>query len=205
MAQTSDGKRMVKTAMKLVVCCAEPDAADHFAERESASGVIFCSTSKTTGHLPFASLFVGATDNLDAALATGDVGVYLACERSIRNKLLSQLAQDELPGAVGLFPMVAKAGMSPQQSDRYWRDTHAPLALEVHTTMTHYYQFAIVHRFQGPEWCGIAACCCATEDDLRHNFYSSKAGEQQIFEDIRQFAHTRHSPRRVIARASLAG
>ena len=67
--------------------------------------------------------------------------------------------------------------------------------------MTHYYQYSILHTFNGPALNGIAACCCATEDDLRHHFYGTPDGEQRILSDIRKFADIKRSPRRVIATA----
>ena len=65
--------------------------------------------------------------------------------------------------------------------------------------MTHYYQLSIVHRFAGPQWNGFALCCFKTESDLRLHFFNSKDGERRIAEDVRKFADTRRSPRRVVA------
>lgn len=185
--------------MKLAVACTDPSKAADFAAAHG--GILFTSTSETTSHLPFAALFVGAADELERVLAVGDAGVYLVCERTIKNKPLAELAPADLPGCAGLFPMVAHPDTGPRASDAYWRDNHAPLALEVHTPMTHYYQLSIQHRFSGPDINGIAVCCCATEDDLRNHFYNTPEGERRIIEDIRKFADTKRSPRRVIAEA----
>ena len=65
--------------------------------------------------------------------------------------------------------------------------------------MTHYYQLNILHRFSGEAWDGLALCCFASEEDLRHKFYNSDAGKRSIAEDVQRFANTRQSPRRVIA------
>jgi hypothetical protein len=185
--------------MKLAVACSDAAEAKEFARAHG--GVLFTSTSEKTGHLPFAALTVGSTDDLKRAVAVGDAGVYLVCERTIKNQPLSDLIQSELPGSAGLFPMVAHPDAGPTASDAYWRDNHAPLALEIHTPMTHYYQLSIQHCFTGPALNGIAICCCATEDDLRNHFYNSPEGERRILDDIRKFADTKRSPRRVIADA----
>lgn len=185
--------------LKLAIAFSNPDVAKRFAL--TTDGVLFKSTSQVTQHLPFAALFVGTTDDLQASLDAGDVGTYLVCERTIKNRPLSLLDDGALPAAAGLFAMVANSALGPREADVHWRDRHAPLALEVHTTMTHYYQLAVLHRFSGPDWNGIAICCCASEEDLRHRFYSSKDGERRIAEDVSYFADTRRSPRRVIADA----
>lgn len=183
--------------LKLTIACKNRDIAKAYAAEIGA--VLFTSNSPSTDHLPFAAMIVGTTDDLEKAQTVGDAGVYLVCERTIKNQPLDKLGHSDLPGIVGLFPMVAHPVAGASASDAHWRDNHAPLALEVHTRMTHYYQYAILHTFSGPALNGIAACCCATEDDLRHHFYGTPDGEQQILSDIRQFADTKRSPRRVIA------
>ena len=183
--------------LKLAIACKNRDSARAYAAEIGA--VLFTSNSSSTDHLPFAAMIVGTTDNLESAKAVGDAGLYLVCERTIKNQPPHTLAKPDLPGIVGLFPMVAHPVAGASASDAHWRDNHAPLALEVHTRMTHYYQYAILHTFNGPALNGIAACCCATEDDLRHHFYGTPDGEQRILSDIRKFADTKRSPRRVIA------
>lgn len=182
--------------LKLVAAFSNRTAAEAFAGEKS--GHILACAKDETSHLPFAALFVGATDELDAMRASADVGVFLVCERAIKNKPLDALTDNELPASIGIFTMVASPNMSALESDQHWRDHHAPLALEIHTAMTHYYQLSVIHRFDGPDWNGFALCCFASEDDLRHRFYNSKEGEKKIGEDVRRFADTKRSPRRVI-------
>ncbi len=156
-------------------------------------------TSQETQHLPFAAILLGSSAKLMALNTVADVGLYLVSERTILNAPLSALDSDQRPGSVGVFPMVAHPDLGSQASDEHWRLQHAPLALEVHTMMTHYYQLSIVHRFAGPQWNGFALCCFKTESDLRLHFFNSKGGERRIAEDVRKFADTRRSPRRVVA------
>jgi hypothetical protein len=185
-------------ALKFVAALSSPSIAASFADK--AEGHLLSSPLSDTHHLPFAALFVGVTDDLEAISEIADIGLYLVCERTIKNQPLTMLSTSELPGSVGIFTMVANERMGALASDQHWRDQHAPLALEVHTAMTHYYQLSATHRFKGPEWNGFALCCFASEDDLRHRFFNSKEGQRRINEDVSRFADTEKSPRRVIAK-----
>jgi hypothetical protein len=159
----------------------------------------FTATSEQTDHLPFASILLGSSDTLIQYQDNASVGFYLVSERNILNQPLSQLGSSQLPGSIGIFPMVANPAIGPTAADKHWREVHAPLALEVHTAMTHYYQLNVVHRFSGPDWNGLAFCCFANESDLREKFYNSTQGKRLIAEDIVRFADTKRSPRKVVA------
>ena len=116
---------------------------------------------------------------------------------------MSNLSQEMLPISVGISPMVANPEIGPEAADKHWREQHAPIALEVHNAMTHYYQLSVMHRFSDEDWNGLALCCFASEDDLRNKFYSPAEGKQRRAEDVAKFADTKRSPRRVVTR--LAG
>jgi len=168
-----------------------------------SQSLMFEASAETTEHLPFSALVLGTSATLMDLKQRTDVGLYLVNERAVLNQPLSVLNQDMLPASVGIFPMVANAKIGAEASDRHWREQHAPIALEVHTAMTHYYQLAVMHRFSGADWNGLALCCFANEDDLRNKFYDSSEGKRRVAEDIAKFADTKNSPRRVVAR--LAG
>ena len=168
-----------------------------------SQSLMFEASAETTEHLPFSALVLGTSATLMDLKQRTDVGLYLVNERAVLNQPLSVLNQDMLPASVGIFPMVANAKIGAKASDRHWREQHAPIALEVHTAMTHYYQLAVMHRFSGADWNGLALCCFANEDDLRNKFYDSSEGKRRVAEDIAKFADTKNSPRRVVAR--LAG
>ena len=168
-----------------------------------SQSLMFEASAETTEHLPFSALVLGTSVILMDLKQRTDVGLYLVNERAVLNQPLSVLNQDMLPASVGIFPMVANAKIGAKASDRHWREQHAPIALEVHTAMTHYYQLAVMHRFSGADWNGLALCCFANEDDLRNKFYDSSEGKRRVAEDIAKFADTKNSPRRVVAR--LAG
>lgn len=177
-----------------------------FSDRDTAAvtaartgGINLSATSAETNHLPFASLVLSVTDDLYSFVDDADAGSYLVCERTIMNIPLLALTRDNQPGSVSIFTMVANADLGARESDRHWRDRHAPLALEVHTAMTHYYQLSVLHRFSGPEWNGFALCCFRNEDDLRNRFFNTPEGQTAIASDVAKFADPRVSPRRVIS------
>ena len=153
-----------------------------------------------TQHLPFAALVLGASPNLMDFQARADVGLFLVSERTLKNQPLSTLNPDQLPGSVGVFPMVASPQIGPKAADKHWHEHHGPLALEVHSAMTHYYQLTVIHRFTGADWNGLALCCFESEYDLRNKFYNSAEGKQRVAEDVLKFADTQNSPRRVVTR-----
>lgn len=173
---------------------------DKAAETSARTGGInLIATSAETNHLPFASLVLTVTDELGLFVDDADAGSYLVCERTIKNTPLLQLTQENQPGSIGIFTMVANADLGARESDRHWRDKHAPLALEVHTAMTHYYQLSVLQRFKGPDWNGFALCCFRNEDDLRNRFFDTPEGEAAIGRDVAKFSDARKSPRRVIS------
>ena len=164
------------------------------------AAMTLAATAEQTDHLPFASLVISDAPDLLLANNGSPLGLYLVSERAMLNRPLQDLAPQDLPGSVGIFPMIAKPSLDPASADRYWQQVHAPLALQVHAAMTHYYQLQIVHRFFGPVWHGLALCCFASEQDLREKMYDSAEGKQRIASDIANFADTKRSPRKVVAR-----
>lgn len=142
-------------------------------------------------HLPFRGLLVVATDEIEAVAELADVGHYLGAERLIKEGPME---------VAGLFPMVHRSDRTRAEADGHWRDVHAPLALEHHRAMSHYTQLAVLHRISGAEFNGFAVCAFMSEDDLRERFYSLPDSVEVIARDIRNFADTRRSPRRLVVR-----
>ena len=91
--------------LKLAIACKNRDNARAYAAQIDA--VLFSSNSASIDLLPFAAMIVGSTDNLEKAKAVGDAGLYLVCERTIKNQPPHTLAKLDLPGIVGLFPLGA--------------------------------------------------------------------------------------------------
>ena len=186
------------STLKIVAVFSDKAAAAEVAK--SSQSLMFEASAEATQHLPFAALVLGTSPRLMDLKKRKDEGLYLVNERTLLNQPLSALTQDMLPASVGIFPMVANADIGPEAADRHWHEQHAPIALEVHTAMTHYYQLAVMHKFSGADWNGLALCCFASEDDLRNRFYNSKEGKHQVAEDVAKFADTKRSPRRVVTR-----
>ena len=101
--------------------------------------------------------------------------------------------------AIGLFALVRRSELSHREADAHWRDIHAPLALEHHRHMTHYTQLSVVQRLSGAAIDGFAVCGFDSLDDLRDRFFSEPDSRAVITSDIRLFADTKRSPRRLIA------
>jgi hypothetical protein len=171
-------------------------------QTDNGDNRLFTATAEQTNHLPFASLLLGTSSNFMRFNENSCIGLYLVSERSLLNKPLDKLKIPELPASVGIFPMVANPRIGAAAADKHWQNVHAPLALEVHNAMTHYYQLSVGHRFFGPDWNGLALCCFASETDLREKMYKSAEGRRRIGEDIGLFADTLRSPRRVVATVS---
>ena len=189
------------STLKIAAVFAHKTEAERVAKLSQS--LIFQASAETTEHLPFTTLVLGTSPILADLKQRTDVGLYLVNERAVLNEPLSALNQDMLPASVAIFPIVANAEIGAEAADRHWHEQHAPIALEVHTAMTHYYQLAVMHRFSGADWNGLALCCFASEDDLRNKFYNSSEGKRRVAEDIAKFADTENSPRRVVTR--LAG
>lgn len=170
---------------------------------DASQSLMFEASADATEHLPFAALVLGTSGSLMDLKEQADVGLYLVNERAVLNQPLSTLNHDTIPIIAGIFPMVANPDIGPKAADTHWREQHAPIALDVHTAMTHYYQLSIVHRFSGEDWNGLALCCFASEDDLRNKFYNSPEGKRRVATDVMKFADTRNSPRRVVTRSVL--
>ncbi len=171
----------------------------------SNDSLLFQAVAEQTDHLPFSSLLLGSSPTLLQLDTKTCIGLYLVSERTLLNNPLSDLATAQLPGCVGIFPMVAKQGVSAEAADKHWHRVHAPLALDVHRAMSHYYQLSVAHRFFGPSWQGFALCCFDDETDLREKMYRSVEGKRLIAKDTAQFADTELSPRRVISEVARAG
>jgi hypothetical protein len=153
-------------------------------------GTLYVDEREQWQHLPFRALLTAQAEDPAVLAAVGDVGTYRAELRHIK------------PGSAhvfGLFPMIRAPGLSHEQADAHWRDKHGPLALEQHRHMTEYVQLNVLETLSGPAFDGIALCGFASEDDLRHRFYSEPGGAEIIAADIQRFADTKRSPRRLIA------
>lgn len=183
--------------MELVGAFSSADTAHDLARQ--LNGRLLVDPREDTSHLPFAALVSVDTDQPAGFLTAADVAAYVGYRRVIKpRKTEVPDHQHSLPGKIALFPMVRRDDLSHEAADSYWRDVHAPLALRVHESMSFYIQLSIVHVVHGPKWDGIAHCGFDSLEDLRLRFYGSKAGQEEVEQDIIKFANPRRSPRRLI-------
>ncbi len=79
--------------------------------------------------------------------------------------------------------------LSFEQADEYWRDNHAPLAIEHHVGMWDYTQCSFRRPLvdHATDYDGVAICQFPSLEDLVERFYGSPAGERAIAEDVVKF------------------
>lgn len=174
--------------LELAVCSRDLPGARRTAQ--ALGGRLYWDAREQYAHLPFRALVCCVSDDLDALREVADVGLYLVCRRVIK------------PGAAkvaGLFPLIHHPDRTREQADTHWRDRHAPLTFEHHADMTHYSQLSILHRFSGAEFDGFALCGFDSEAALRERFYTREDSAAIIAADVRRFADTGRSPRRLVA------
>lgn len=173
------------------------------------AGTVLVDERGDAEELPFRALVTAVTDDLDALLEAADVGAYVVCRRVMKSRppeeataasvSTSDTGAVELRGVLALYAMVRRPDLSHDESDRHWRDAHAPLALRHHVGMTHYTQLSVVHTLRGPAWDGFALCGFDSMEDLRERFFDGDEGRAAIRRDVARFADSRASPRRLLA------
>lgn len=163
---------------------------------QNLGGTFYFDPREKWQHLPFRALATVTSDNVEELETLADVGLAVVCRRLIK---------DGVPESIGMFPMVRHRDLTHAESDAHWRDKHAPLALEHHCHMTHYTQLSVTHTISGPVYDGFALCGFASEDDLRHRFYTTKESVQVINDDVHRFATPKASPPRLIVQETRYG
>lgn len=143
----------------------------------------------------FATLVVGDDRAALAAVATG--GLYAVTVRRMRHQRRFWPADTVSPGVTAVFPMVRRAGLSHEQADSHWRDTHAPLALRHHPGLWHYHQISVDAVLDGPDYDGFALCAFASEQERAERFYGDDDDRAVIAADVATFSDMRNSPRHV--------
>jgi uncharacterized protein (TIGR02118 family) len=143
----------------------------------------------------FRALVIGA--DREAVGSVADIGLYRVDVRPMRHQRRFWPQGDASPGVTAAFAMLRRPGLSHEQSDAHWRDTHAPLALRHHPGMWHYHQVSIDEVLDGRFYDGIALCAFASDQDLKERFFGGPEDQEVIRADVAKFADTTNSPRRV--------
>ena len=89
---------------EVVAAFTDPAKAREVAQRARAT--LLVDEREDTGHLPFAALVYGVTDELNVLTEEADVGAYLVCNRVIKSRP-GDPDSGQLPGVVGVFTLVA--------------------------------------------------------------------------------------------------
>lgn len=133
---------------------------------------------------------VGPSDDLGAALAAvGTRGVWEAEFRRVADCRRSWADGERSPGAAMVFAIWRRPDLSHAEFDAYWRDVHAPLALQHHVGMWDYTQCSFRRALVegAADWDGLAICQFPTLEDLEHRFYGGPDSERAIAEDVVKF------------------
>jgi uncharacterized protein (TIGR02118 family) len=133
----------------------------------------------------------------DAVGSVADIGLYRVDVRPMRHQRRFWPPGDASPGVTAAFAMLRRPGLTHEQSDAHWRDTHAPLALRHHPGMWHYHQVSIDEVLEGRFYDGIALCAFASDQELKERFFGGPDDQEVIRADVAKFADMTNSPRRV--------
>ncbi len=176
--------------LELAIASTDPAATRELAR---VRGGTFYADEREGAEVPFRCLATLVTDELEAAAAAADYGLYLVARRTVK-------AGDA--AVLSLAPVVRREAMSHAEADAHWRDVHGPLALKHHAHMTHYTQLSVLHTLSGEPLDGFALCGFASIEDLRERFFSEPDSREVMTADIRKFADSRRSPRPLIVTES---
>jgi hypothetical protein len=143
---------------------------------------------------PYSSMIRVATDDVEAVRSVSDVGMYVCFSRVIKPPAAEPTAER----SIATFGLVRNAAMTHRECDDHWRDTHGPLALQMHRAMCDYSQLAVVDTIHGQELDGIAMCAFSTRRDLSTKFFNDDAAKRAIVKDVTTFSDTAGSPPRVV-------
>jgi uncharacterized protein (TIGR02118 family) len=119
----------------------------------------------------------------------GPMHVYRVEERVVKARSTDQPVGARTPGVKYMSLMDRADGMSHDEFVAYWRDRHAPLAVEHHVGMTGYVQNVVVEALSpdAPAIDGFVEMYFPTADDFQHRFFDSPAGRDAIMADAYTF------------------
>lgn len=187
---------MVEIQMdELVGLCSDAEAASAVASR--FDGAHYINHPGEKDNRPYSAMVrIAAGSDLDALAAVADVGLYRTTTRVI--KALPDgvpLGEDR---CIASFGLVRNPALTHAECDAHWRDTHGPLALQMHSAMCDYLQVSIDEVVHGLELDGIALCAFENRSDLSTKFFNDDDAKAAIIADVTKFSAAAASPARVI-------
>ena len=181
---------MRETETRTLLALTSNDIGAARAVAQQAGGTLLVDDREQWQQLPFRALLLVEPDEANRLDDCDSSGSYIVQQRTLKHGASR---------VVGVYPMLAKPGMTPAAVDRHWHEVHGPLALQHHAAMTSYHQLAVTEHLSGAPLQGIALCGFARLADLRERFFSFADSRRVIAADIARFADTKRSPRRLIA------
>lgn len=178
--------------LELVGWGKDADAATEVADR--LGGQVYRNHPTERDGRPYTTMLRVATDEIEAVRAVSDVGLYVCFTRVIK----APVAEPTNERSIGVFGLVRNPAMTHRECDDHWRDTHGPLALQMHQAMCDYTQLSVVDTVHGKPLDGIAMCAFSTRDDLSTKFFNDDAAKAAILADVTTFSDAGASTPRVV-------
>ena len=178
--------------LELVGWGSNPDAAVAVAER--MGGIAYRSHASEGDDAYYSAMVRVATDDIEAVQAVSDIGLYVCFSRQIKAPVEAPTSER----SIATFGLVRNPAMTHRQCDDHWRDTHGPLALEMHSAMCDYSQLAVVDTLHGQPLDGIAMCAFSNRQDLSTKFFNDDDAKRAIIADVSTFSDAAGSPPRVV-------
>ncbi|MGY9083618.1 MAG: EthD domain-containing protein [Acidimicrobiales bacterium] len=178
--------------LELVGFGTDPDAAAEAATR--LGGMAYVNHPTERDGRPYSAMIRAATDDVEAVRSVSDVGMYVCFSRVIKEPV----EEPTVERSIATFGLVRNSAMTHRQCDDHWRDTHGPLALQMHLAMCDYSQLAVVDTIHGQQIDGIAMCAFSTRSDLSTKFFNDDDAKRAIIKDVTTFSDAAGSPPRVV-------
>lgn len=187
---------VVKQENELVGLCSDVEAAAAVASR--FGGAQYVSHAGEKDNRPYSALvrIAAESDGADELAAVADVGFYRTTTRTI--KALSETTPLGPERCIASFGLVRNPALSHDECDTHWRDTHGPLALQMHSAMCDYVQISIDEVIHGLELDGVAMCAFENRSDLSTKFFNDDDAKAAIIADVTTFSAAAASPARVV-------
>ena len=178
--------------LELVGFGTDAEAAAQAATR--LGGMAYRNHASERDERPYSAMIRVATDNVEAVRAVSDVGMYVCFSRVIK----APVAEPTAERSIATFGLVRNSAMTHRECDDHWRDTHGPLALQMHLAMCDYSQLAVLDTLHGQELDGVAMCAFSNRSDLSTKFFNDDDAKRAIIKDVTTFSDAAGSPPRVV-------
>lgn len=186
---------------EIVGLCSDAQAAAAAASK--FGGVHYANHAGEKDSRPYSALvrIPSSADKLEQLAPIADVGLYRTTTRTIK----------ALPDSIALGPdrciasfgLVRNPALTHAECDAHWRDTHGPLALQMHSAMCDYLQISIDQVVHGLELDGIALCAFENRSDLSAKFFNDDDAKAAIIADVTKFSAAAASPPRVVLQQTM--